>query len=101
MIIDTKKVRLKSLNSLRRFARFLGGDMSETVHYFVDMFTKEVLERDEDTDKNIIVKGFHVLDHGKEFLVVDHPNPISREEYEAIKDLFDNIEVKASHKGVC
>jgi len=75
--------------------------MSETVHYFVDMFTKEVMERNEDTNKNFIVKGFHVLDHGEEFLVVDHPNPISRQEYEAVKDLFDNVEEKVSRKGVC
>ena len=34
------------------------------------------------------VKSFWWEDHEQEFLVVDHPNPISREEYERLKPLF-------------
>lgn len=86
------KVILKSTKTLKKFARYLGGDMSETIHYFIDMFTKEPLESTEEPDKSFMAKGFHATDHGEEFLVVDHPNPISRDEYERIKALFTEVE---------
>lgn len=34
------------------------------------------------------VKTFWWEDHGQEYLVVDHPNPISRDEYDRLKILF-------------
>ena len=37
-------------------------------------------------------KGFHCLDHGEEFLVVDHPHPISKQQYEMIKIFFKEKE---------
>lgn len=39
-----------------------------------------------------VVKTFWYDDHGKEFLVVDHPNPISKDEYDRLKILFNEKE---------
>ena len=38
------------------------------------------------------VKGFWWEDHEQEFLVVDHPNIISKDEYERLKPLFENVD---------
>lgn len=37
------------------------------------------------------VMGFWWCDHGQEYLVVDHPNPISRESYEGVKIFFEEL----------
>ena len=40
-------------------------------------------------------------DHGQEFLVVDHPRVISREEYEKTKSLYsEEVEEVSSYNGV-
>ena len=83
------KVVAKSINKLKKYARHLGGDMSETLHYFIRMDNGELLERGENPDTSFTAKGLHVLEHGEEFLVVDRPNPISKQEYEQIKVLFE------------
>lgn len=100
-LLNVKKVKLKATHKLKRFARFLGGDMSETVHYFIDMVTGEPMESNKEPNKSFMAKGFHVCDHEEEFLVVDHPNPISRDEYNKIKELFEELpEERESRKGV-
>jgi len=102
MFLNAKKVKLKTASALKRFARYLGGDMSESVTYFVEMSTNRPMDRTEDPDVSFHARSFHVLEHGEEFMVVDHPNPISRQEYETFKDLFEIVEpVERSHKGVC
>ena len=101
-LLNAKKVKLKTANMLKRFARYLGGDMSESVTYFVEMGTNRPMENTEDPQVDFHAHTFHVLDHGEEFLVVDHPNPISKQQYELMKNLFDTVdEGRGSYKGVC
>jgi len=102
MFLNARKVKLKTANALKRFARYLGGDMSESVTYFIEMGTNRPMENNESPQNSFHAKSFHALEHGEEFLVVDHPNPISKQEYETFKDLFEIVEEeRRSHKGVC
>jgi hypothetical protein len=105
VITSVKKVRLKTSNLLKRFARYFGRDMSESVTYFIDIKTGKPIENRINPDTSIFVSSFHVLQHGEEFLVVDHPNPISKDEYEKMKELFsespsDTVNERGSFKGV-
>ena len=95
-----KKVRMKTISQLKRFARHLGGDMSEDIYYFAKS-TGNLIENIDDGYKNFNAVGFHALDHGTEFLVVDHPNPISKQQYEAFRELFTEEDENRSMKGVC
>jgi hypothetical protein len=47
-----------------------------------------------------VYRNFHCSDFGQEYLVVDHPNPISNDEYKLIKELFEEIEDNPSFNGV-
>ena len=102
--VTVKSVKLKSLEKLKPFARHLGGDQNGSLHYFVRMGTKEPISNLEEPnciDGAFMASGYHVLEHGKEFLVVDHPNLISKREYEMLQELFEETEEDRSMKGVC
>ena len=74
--------------------------MSESVTYFTKMSDGKLIPLEEHLKASFNAKSFHVLDHGKEFLVVDHPNIITKREYEAMQDLFEEPK-KRSMNGVC
>lgn len=95
-----QKVKLKTISELKKFARHLGGDMSETLHYFIK-FDGKPIKNTEEPNTSFHAVGFHVLDHGEEFLVVDHPNPISKQQYDAYRELFKEEDENRSMKGVC
>ena len=96
-----KKVRMKTVNQLKRFIRRIDDmDKVGNINYFVD-FNGELIENTNNTIHNFSVVKFAVSDHGKEFLVVDHPNPISRQDYEASKGMFIEEDENRSMKGVC
>lgn len=95
------KVKLKSLDKLRNFARHTGGDMSETLGYYV-RFDGSLIPNDATLNDE---SGFHavfkhVLENGEEVLVVDHPNIITKREYEQTKELYEKVEENRSTKGV-
>lgn len=100
MNLILKKVKLKAVNELRKFARYLGGDMSEDVHYFIRMSSGDLIENEKEPTGSFHAIGFHVLDHGEEFLVVDHPNPISKQQYDTYRALFEEQDENRSMKGV-
>ena len=85
-------VKLKSNKELQKYARHLGGDMSETVGYYI-RFDGTLIPADADLNKE---GGFycfpkHVLDHGQEFLVIDNENTLSTREYNSSKALYDDV----------
>ena len=87
------KIKLKTKKLLRKYGRHVGGDMSTTLEYRID-FNGNLIPTEVDCDE---LGGFHVvykdvLENGEEFLVVDHPNIITKQEYEMSKSLYDVIE---------
>ena len=82
------KVIMKSLRQLRKYGRNLGGDMNESLTYFIRMSDGSLIKTSENADESFIAVSKDVRDNGEEFLVVDHPNPISKREYEATKVLY-------------
>lgn len=75
--MKTKRVRLKPLKELKEYFYGSGeGELNEGVIMNVGN----------------IYRPFHVLDFGKEFLVVDTPlEPINEDEYQALKPLFQEV----------
>jgi len=75
------RVKLKSQEEFKRMVRegevktIGGSDSGAVTHYGTAGKTTHVLSVDYD-------------EYGQEFLVVDHPNPISREDYERRKVFF-------------
>lgn len=96
------KVKLKSLKKLKKFAMNNGGDMCETLKYVIKP-NGELVENMTDLNKlgsfHTVFK--HVLENGEEFLVVDHPNIITKREYEMSKVLYETESEEISMKGVC
>ena len=85
---ETFKVKLKPLDTLREYGRSLGGDMSEDLSYFIK-FDGKLLKSNEQPTGGFTCFTKHVLENGEEFLVVDHPNIITKREYEASKILYE------------
>jgi len=85
------KVKSKTLKELKKYARHLGGDMNETLHYFIRASDGSLLKTLDSPECTFTAIGLHVLNHNEEFLVVDHPNPISKYEYESTKILYKEI----------
>ena len=80
------KVKLNK-ELVKKYWFHLGGDMSETMGIAVDhlgnlMTYAEFLQRGGS------VKPIHVLELDDEFLVVDHTNPIPKNEYIHFKKFF-------------
>lgn len=84
------KVKLKTLKKLRKYGKCVGGDMSTVLEYKID-FNGNLIPLDADLDElggfNMVYKD--VLENGEEFLVVDHPNIITKDEYERTKCLYE------------
>lgn len=104
-IVNGFFVKLKELNELREFGRHLGGDFSETLGYYIRMSDGSLIPNDADLNEE---GGFHcfpkhILDNGQEYLVIDHPNIITKREYDTAKALYDEVdeEENRSMKGVC
>jgi hypothetical protein len=83
-----KKVKLKSGKDLKKHID-LTSDSGEMIRLRVKK-----------SEGVSIYRNFHSGDFGKEYLVVDHPNPISKDEYELIKELFEDKKDKSSYNGV-
>lgn len=97
-----KKVKLKTKKQLKKFAKYMGGETSETLYYIIDLKSGKPVESEPKEDGAYVAKAFNAVNHGEEFLVVDHPNPISRQEYDLIKELFEEQEKSedVSYNGV-
>lgn len=103
-MIEAFTVKLKELKDLKKFARHFGGDMSESMAYVIRHDNGELVDRNANLND---IGSFthtvkHVLENGQEFLVVDHPNVISKADYERTKALYEEVnEDNYSMKGVC
>jgi len=100
----TFKVKLKSIQKLKKYARHFGGDMSESNAYVLKHNGELVDKRVElnDVEGGFIHVVKHVMENGEEFLVVDHLNIITKVEYERTKALYEEIKKsEPSMKGVC
>lgn len=79
--MDTKKVKMKSEKEFKEMVKngdlkFLSSsDSGEVSHYGTATSPMHVM-------------GVWWHDHDEEYLVVDHPNPISKESYERMKIMF-------------
>ena len=80
-----KKVKLKSREEFKKMERadeiehIFTSDSGEITHYG----TKGGISH---------IQSVWYDDYGDEYLIVDHPNPISKEAYEARKIFFDEVE---------
>ena len=69
-----------------------GGDFDETQYIAIDTITgKPIKYKDLSNHSNFMVSPFSVGDGEIEFLVVDHPKPISKEYYYRIKPIFEEV----------
>lgn len=92
------KVKSKTIDELKKYAFPVDrGDMDENMYYCL-RFNGELIERKRkldftktkinDIEGSFTFKPFHWSEHDTEFLVIDHPNIITKDEYERMKDLF-------------
>lgn len=90
-MVGIQKARLKTGKELKEMHRageihLGGGDTGETVIISMPWGNKRPFDYKKDSS---IHKRFESGDLGEEFLIVDHPNVITRQEYGCIKRLFD------------
>jgi len=99
-----KKVRTKTIEDLKPYSQPLPrGDMDENQYYCVLMGNKELVKSKfslNDVGNAFTIKPLHWAEHDAEFLVVDHPNPISKKEYEHLKSLFVEEEIEVENTGL-
>ena len=81
-----KKVKMKTYEALKKLFR---AKEIRCRHVSDDGEYMSVAIPYEDTGGYQSVKGFWTSDLGEEFLVVDHPNVITKDEYERWKILFE------------
>jgi len=83
--MKTKKVKMKSMDSLKPYRQHMPGqgEMDENTYYAIGMVDGKLIKTHKTMNQvggSVVVKRVHWCDHGQEFLVVDHPNPISKSE---------------------
>ena len=86
------KVKLNK-KLVKEFGFGIGGDMSESIAVAVD--GKGALVKYKDINKTGFIRTlvFEAMDleTDNEFLVVDHSSPISKDDYEAFKVIYDEV----------
>lgn len=86
------KVKLNK-ELVKKYWFHLGGDMSETMGIAVDHLGNPLTYSEFLQHKGMTsVKPIHVLELEKEFLVVDHVNPIPKNEHERFSKFFEETE---------
>lgn len=86
------KTKLKK-GILKKYGFHVGGDMSESLGIAVDFFGK-ILTKEEMKSTSCKIMTFHVCDEELEFLVIDHKNPLPKEQYDDFSQIFENINAK-------
>jgi len=81
------KVRLNQ-TKVKQYCFPLGGDFSETMGIAVD-FQGHPITFDQFKEKGGTLKPLHPLDLKEEFIIIDHPNPITKSEYDQFKLYFE------------
>ena len=85
-----KKVK-PNAKMIKKYALPIGkGDMDEHIYVAVD-FQGNPIEPKELDRHSFTVKAFHCLELEEEFLVVDHINPIAKDEYDRFKMFFGEL----------